>query len=89
MFSIPGNTGNTGNMSSYSYILSSPFAPRSLKQLLIRHKFYKELYITKQKVRFEQKCRRSPIILVYPIYRIDEEHTEENHTEENDKEMIF
>lgn len=60
-------------MSAYSYILSSPFTPLPLKQLLNRHKFYKEMYITKQKDRFEQKCRRSPIILVYPIYRIDEE----------------
>jgi hypothetical protein len=64
-------------MSAYSYILSSPFTPLPLRQLLIRHKFYKEMYIKKQKVRFEQKCLHSPIILVYPIYRIDEEHTEE------------
>ena len=78
MFSIPG----ISEMSAYSYILSSPFAPFSLKQLLIRHKFYKEMYITKQKVRFEQKCRRSPVILVYPIYRIDEE---QEHSEEDDE----
>jgi hypothetical protein len=64
---IPGISG------MYSYILSLPFTPLPLKQLLNRHKFYKEMYITKQKDRFEQKCRRSPIILVYPIYRIDEE----------------
>ena len=63
-------------MSSYSYILSSPYAPHLLKQLLLKHKFYKELYITKQKVRHEQKCRRSPVILVHPIHRIDEENDE-------------
>jgi len=66
---IPG----ISRMSAYSYILSLPFTPLPLKQLLNRHKFYKEMYIRKQKDRFEQKCRRSPIILVYPIYRIDEE----------------
>ena len=60
-------------MSSYSYILSCPYAPHLLKQVLLKHKFYKELYIAKQKVRFEQKCQRSPVILVHPIHRIDEE----------------
>lgn len=63
-------------MSHYSYILSSPSVPYSLKQLVRKHKIYKELYIVKQKFRVEQNCRRSPIILVHPIYRIDEENDE-------------
>jgi hypothetical protein len=69
MFSIP----RISRMSPYSYILSSPCVPYLLKQHLCKHKICKELYIAKQKFRHEQKCRRSPVILVYPIYRIDEE----------------